>query len=249
MSTTSAGPFRLGIVPGVVPTTWVRKWGERLPGVRIELVHLATSEAAGHVRDGGVDAALLRIPVTDGEPPLHTIPLYAETAVAVMPKDHYLCAADALTVDDLSEEIVLQPRDDIFDWGVNVGVAGRSRPDDVAAAVALVAAGAGLLVVPKSLARLHHRKDLTYRPVSDLPESHVGLTWLARSEDPLIEELIGIIRGRTPNSTRGPGGEPPLRRNAAQKAAARQERLAAQRARRNPRPQRNTAPRKRRGGR
>lgn len=73
-----------------------------------------------------------------------------------------------------------------------------------------MAAGIGVLVVPQSLARLHHRKDLTYRPVTDAPESRVALSWPQADTTPdLVEEFIGIVRGRTVNSTRGRTPTPP----------------------------------------
>jgi hypothetical protein len=77
------------------------------------------------------------------------------------------------------------------------------RPATTADAVELVAAGVGLLVLPQSLARLHHRKDLTYRTLSDAPQSSVALSWLEEQATDLMEEFIGIVRGRTVNSSRG----------------------------------------------
>ncbi|HEY0816047.1 MAG TPA: LysR family transcriptional regulator, partial [Pseudonocardia sp.] len=64
--------------------------------------------------------------------------------------------------------------------------------------------GVGLLVVPQSLARLHHRRDLTYRPLADAPGSGVGLAWPDTENTELMEEFIGIVRGRTVNSSRTP---------------------------------------------
>lgn len=61
----------------------------------------------------------------------------------------------------------------------------------------------GLLVVPQSLARLHHRRDVTYRPVADAPQSSVVLSWPEEATTELVEDFIGIVRGRTVNSTRG----------------------------------------------
>src|SRR5690606_38092711 len=72
----------------------------------------------------------------------------------------------------------------------------------------LVAAGVGLLYVPQSLARLHHRKDLTYRPVTDAPQSSVALSWPQDATTDLVEDFIGIVRGRTVNSTRGRRPQP-----------------------------------------
>lgn len=80
--------------------------------------------------------------------------------------------------------------------------------DTTASAVELVAAGVGVLVVPQSLARAYHRRDLTYRVVTDAPTSSVALAWRREEPPNLIEELIGIVRGRTVNSTRGPARPP-----------------------------------------
>ena len=53
-----------------------------------------------------------------------------------------------------------------------------------------------------SVARLHHRKDVTHRPVTDLPTTKVGLAWLVDNEDERVQAFIGIVRGRTARSSR-----------------------------------------------
>ena len=67
--------------------------------------------------------------------------------------------------------------------------------------VETVAAGTGVLVVPMSVARLHHRKDVTHRTVTDLPSTTVGLTWLVENDDPRVQTFIGIVRGRSERSS------------------------------------------------
>ncbi len=67
----------------------------------------------------------------------------------------------------------------------------------------MVAGGTGVLIVPMSVARLHHRKDVTFRPVTDLPPTTVGLSWLVDNDDPRVQTFIGIVRGRTERSSRG----------------------------------------------
>ena len=54
-----------------------------------------------------------------------------------------------------------------------------------------------------SVARLHHRKDTAYRPVTDLPPTKVGLAWLVDNDDARVQAFIGIVRGRTERSSRG----------------------------------------------
>ncbi|WP_405825561.1 LysR family substrate-binding domain-containing protein [Streptomyces sp. NBC_00838] len=194
--------FRLAYVPGVIPGKWVRIWNERLPDIPLTLTPVAAGEAADTLRAGGADAGFLRLPVDRTD--LSAIPLYTETTVVVVPKDHLVAAADEVSVADLADDIVLHPLDDTLDWeGRLPGRPANERPATTADAVELVAAGIGLLVVPQSLARLHHRKDLTYRPVSGAPESRVALSWPEARTTDLVEEFIGIVRGRTVNSSRG----------------------------------------------
>ncbi|WP_327730545.1 LysR family substrate-binding domain-containing protein [Streptomyces sp. NBC_00487] len=215
MTGSEASPsFRLAYVPGVTPTKWVRIWNERLPDVPLTLLQVSTAEAFGVLRDGGADAGLVRLPV-DGTD-LSAIPLYTETTVVVIPKDHVVAAVDEVTTGDLADEVVLHPLDDTLGWERPPGEPAFERPATTADAIELVAAGIGLLVVPQSLARLHHRKDLTYRPVTDAPESRVALSWPQDATTDLVEDFIGIVRGRTVNSSRG-RAKPPEEKKPQQK--------------------------------
>ncbi|CBG74400.1 MULTISPECIES: LysR substrate-binding domain-containing protein [Streptomyces] len=193
--------FRLAYVPGVTPTKWVRIWNERLPDVPLTLLQVSPAEAFGVLRDGGADAGFVRLPV-DGDD-LSAIPLYAETTVVVVPRDHVVAAVEEVTTEDLADEVVLHPLDDTLGWERPPGEPAFERPATTADAIELVAAGIGLLIVPQSLARLHHRKDLTYRTVTDAPESRVALSWPQDATTDLVEDFIGIVRGRTVNSSRG----------------------------------------------
>ena len=199
---TGRGSFRLGYVPGVTPAKWVRIWNERLPRIPLELIQVSAADAPALIRSGEADAVLLRLPI-DREG-LHAIPLYVEKTVVVVPKDHLVTAAHEVTTEDLADELMLYPLDDVLEWDGPPGRVIGDRPATTADAVAVVAMGTGLLVVPQSLARLHHRKDLTYRPVTDAPESQVALSWPEDETSELVEHFIGIVRGRTVNSTRGP---------------------------------------------
>jgi DNA-binding transcriptional LysR family regulator len=195
--------FRLGYVPGVTPGKWVRMWAERRPQVPLELVMATTDEAVELIRTGAVDAGLVRLSID--RTGLHLIPLYTETTVAVVPKDHVVAATEEATVADLADEIVLHSQDDTLVWpGARPGLPAAFTPVTTAEAIELVAAGVGLLVVPQSLARLDHRRDLTYRPLVDAPGSGVGLAWPDAENSELMEEFIGIVRGRTVNSSRTP---------------------------------------------
>jgi DNA-binding transcriptional LysR family regulator len=195
--------FRLLVVPGVTVDRWSRTWSERLPGVDLQLEPVEVTQAAG-LLSAQADAGLLRLPVDQDS--FHAIPLYTEVTVVVVPRDHVLAAADEVTVADLADETLLRPLDDVLAWtdaSAAPATMTADRPATTAAAVELVAAGVGVLVVPQSLARLYHRRDLTYRVVTDAPTSSVALVWVRDRYTDLVEEMIGIVRGRTANSTRG----------------------------------------------
>jgi DNA-binding transcriptional LysR family regulator len=190
----------------------------------LRLRAVAAADAAAAVRGGTVDLALLRLPTdTSG---LAVIPLYEETTVAVVPTDHVVSAVDEITAADLEGEPTLRPLDDVVAWAGAPGAPIDHRPENTAAAIELVAAGIGALVVPQSLARLHHRKDLVYRPITDAPTCPVALAVLDGPQPALIEEFIGIVRGRKPGSSRAQA-QPVPKRTAREKTLAKQAARAA----------------------
>ena len=169
---------------------------------------------------------------TDGEK-YHSIRLYEELPVVILPVDHVLTVLDEVPVEELAEEFLLQPASDIpayeevsRAWREN---AGRIVPEGLTdkETIELVAAGVGLYIVPMSIARFYHRKDLTYRPVAGLDLYPVHLVWPRapkgepRSEEleALLQDFIGIVRGRTATSERG-----------SETRQARAERIAAEKA-------------------
>ncbi|MER8015101.1 LysR family substrate-binding domain-containing protein [Streptomyces griseoluteus] len=193
--------FRLAYVPGVTPAKWVRIWNERLPGTPLVLTQVPAAEADALLRAGEADAGFVRLPVDRDF--FSAIPLYTEDTVVVVPKDHVITAAEEVTLADLADEVLFHPLDDVFDWDAPPGEPGFERPATTPDALELVAANVGLLIVPQSLARLYHRKDLTYRTVVDAPQSRIGLAWPEEATTDRVEDFIGIVRGRTVNSTRG----------------------------------------------
>jgi DNA-binding transcriptional LysR family regulator len=219
-----ASSLTLGYVPGGTPAKWARIWAERHPDVPLQLRTVTAARAADEVRAGVVDAAVLRLPAdTSG---LAVIPLYEETTVAVVPTDHVLSVADELTAADIEGEPRLQPLDDVVDWADAPGAPIDHRPETTETAIELVAAGIGVLIVPQSLARLYHRKDLTYRPIADAPTCLVALAVPAGPQSVLIEDFIGIVRGRKPGSSRAQT-QPAPKRTAREKTLAKQAARAA----------------------
>ena len=200
------GPaFRVGFVPGVTPDKWARIWAERMPRRSLELVPVCDRDGVALVRSGELAMCFVRLPVDrDG---LHLIPLYDEQPVVMVAKEHPVAAFDEIDVADLADEHLLQDPDTVPEWrDVATEVRDGSRypvPEmSLREAVESVAADAGIVVVPMSLARLHHRKDVVHVPVTGVPTTKVGLTWLVDNDDERVQTFIGVVRGRSASSSR-----------------------------------------------
>lgn len=208
------GPFRVSFVTGVTPDKWVTNWRRRQSAPALELIPVTEARQLESLRAGAVHMAFVRLPVDrDG---LHLIPLYREVPVVVVHHEHPVAAYDEIPVEDLADEHLLQDPDDVPEWRdlateVRDGTRFDVPPMTLKQAVESVAAQAGILVLPMSVARVHHRKDVVAVPVRGVPETQVGLAWPEDVEDARFEEFIGVVRGRTERSSRGsaPATSPP----------------------------------------
>ena len=177
----NAQPLRVGLVPGVTPDKWIQRWRERQRR-SIVLIPVEAPDQVYALLERRVDLCFVRSGSRTDD--LHLIALYEEAMVVVVPIDHVVeCFRRSLDESELIDEELL--------------------PMEGAHTLDMVAAGAGVVIVPQSVARLHRRQDVTYRPVSDLPPSPIGLSWRKDTTDPGIETFIGIVRGRTERSSRG----------------------------------------------
>ena len=210
---TTGTPLRVAFVPGVTPGKWSRTWAQRLPEDQLELLPVEEEDQLEVLRDGRADMSFVRLPVErDG---LNLIPLYREVPVVVVPLDHPATVLDEVTLDDLADEHLLQ-----------------TPAITMRQAFETVAAGTGIVIVPKSVARLHNRKDVVAVPVAGMPESQIGLAWPTDATDTRIETFIGIVRGRTERSSRDAAPAVPQKNAAPQKGKApkpRSERSAGSR--------------------
>jgi DNA-binding transcriptional LysR family regulator len=192
-----AEELRVGFVTGTTPDKWARAWRDQRRGA-LTLVPLTEDDQEDAVRRGEVDMALVRLPVTADD--LHVVRLYDALPVAVAGRDHLIAAADTVTVDDLAEEQLVRPH--ASGWRPTVEQLAWPAMTEQEA-IEAVAAGTGVVVVPMSVARLHHRKDVVHREVTDLPPTTVALVWLRERDDDLTQAFVGVVRGRTGRSSRG----------------------------------------------
>lgn len=202
----------VGYTEGVTPTKWTRIWADRFPDITLELVPSTVDTQLDILLAGTVDAGFVRLPVDrDG---LSVVTLYEEVPVVVVLKDHPVAAFDRIAVSDLADEHLLQAPDAVPEWAaVATEIADGTRVPippvaSNAELIEYVAAGLGIAVVPQSIARLHARKDLVYRPVDGVAGSTIALAWPKDKNTENVEEFFGIVRGRSVRSSRGAASDP-----------------------------------------
>lgn len=231
----------IGFVPGIMPGKWFGRWQERYSSIA-PLTEVALGESRGlDALDAFADMVILRAedePGARDKKKYHAIELYREQLVVILPKDHLLTVLDEVPVEDLTEEFLLQDPQEVPEWAEASAEHRALNPRQLPQmrhrkdAVELVAAGIGLLVVPLSVARFYHRKDLTHRPLTGLDERPVLLCWKRefREEDreAIFQDFVGITRGRTAASNRGSDSkEVALEKQRREKEEAKRKRQAA----------------------
>lgn len=194
--------LRVGYIPGVEPDRFARRWRSAQRAARLELVPIPFSRQVSALAEGEVDMCFVRLPLpADGAVPaggslpaggrvpsgdLHVVELWEERPMVVVGTENILSLHEELTAADLAEDPEIA----------------SEHPDDAADRVAVVATGIGHALLPMSLARLHHRKDVVHRPLVDTPATRIALAWPRTADDPVRQEFVGTVRGRTARSSR-----------------------------------------------
>lgn len=176
--------LRVGFIPGVEPDRFLRRWKAGKRTAWLELVPVPLSRQHEAVTSGEVDMCFVRLPLEDET--LHRVALWEERPAVVVSTDHILSVLDEVTAADLAEEIEIR----------------SEHVDDAAARVEIVATGVGYTQMPLSLARLHARKDVTSRIRTDAEPTRIALVWPKAADDSVRQEFVGVVRGRTPRSSR-----------------------------------------------
>ena len=115
-------------------------------------------------------------------------------------RDHLISAAAEVTLDDLVDEQLVRPH--ASGWPPTADQLGWPAMTEQEA-IETVAAGTGIVLVPMSVARLHQRKDVVHRVVTDLAPTTIALVWLRERDDDTTQAFVGVVRGRTANTLAG----------------------------------------------
>lgn len=198
------GVVRLGVTGsasyGVLPRL-ARTIKTELPGVGLRIeTELLTPAQSDALLNNRLDLGVLRPPLyADG---LSTHVLADEELVLALPASHPLADRDDLTVADLADEpfVTYDPAaGSVVDEAVvrtcaAAGFAPRREHlvRETATAVALVAAGLGVALVPAS-ARALALEGVTYRTLPDTERVQLALAWRTDDDAPLLANVLAVL--------------------------------------------------------
>lgn len=215
------GSLAVGVVAsatyGVFPRMF-RRFRTRHPEVALTLAVMSSGEQAAALRAGQIQLGIARPPF--GDETLRVETLLEEPVVVALPGGHPLAARSALRLRALADEpFVLFPRDRHPGWSDFVqglcreaGFQPRIAQEatELAAAMALVAAGEGVTLVPASVQDLR-RTGVAYRALTPSPQTPLVALYRPEPEVlPVIPRFLSVARevlarpGRPSAGTAGP---------------------------------------------
>jgi DNA-binding transcriptional LysR family regulator len=185
------GTHRLvvGFRAGITVTEATRAFSALRPDVTVDVVRVEWDDQEELLRSGRVDIAYVRRPID--ERGLRLVPLYAEERLAALPASHPLAGRAELSVDDLDDEVHLRYLEPVPVPGAGAGTRLRSVEEKLEH----VAAGHGIIVLPRSATEYYNRPDVVYVPVVDAEPDEVLLACEAGRRSRLLSDYVAAAQG------------------------------------------------------
>lgn len=172
----------VGFRAGITPTAAVRLLIARHPEVSVDVRYLEWDQQEEAILSGRVDIAYVRQPIRGSG--LTLVPLYAEPRLAALPIDHPLARETSLSTTAISAERHLHFLEPVADGERSI------RLRSVEEKLEYVAAGRGIIVLPRS-ATLHYvRPDVSYVPLTDAEPDEVLLACEATRRSKLLRAFL-----------------------------------------------------------
>jgi DNA-binding transcriptional LysR family regulator len=174
-----------------------------IPGVELQLKEMVSSVQIEALTAGRLDLGLLRPPV--GRDGLLWRPVQAEPLWAALPARHRLAAHERLKLRDFNDEdfVMYSPDDARYFYDLVAGIFSRAgvsprfvqHISQIHSVLALVRAGLGVALVPRSAASLGY-EGIVLRPIADLAPANpveLCLVWRKDHQNPALDQALGLI--------------------------------------------------------
>ncbi len=181
--------FALGTAPG--------KWLERYSSyTQWQVKYQVSPDPLGDVLSGDCLLGLVRLPDSRITDDLHTVYLYEEEPGVAVPHDSVFAqlGEQSIQINDLAGEPV----------NYRISESGEVDIPRVKEALQIVAANVGVCIAPRPLLKVLSKKKVTALGLEDpnYPVTQVALVWKKQQDSEIIQDFIGIAKGRTPSSGR-----------------------------------------------
>jgi DNA-binding transcriptional LysR family regulator len=176
----------------------IAAFGARRPGWRVDMRQAAWSNPTAGLASGDVDAALVRLPFP-GQEKWRVEVLLTEPRCVALPSTHRLSTRDEIAFEELWDEPFVSAPLETGPWRdywlavdqrpgePRIGAV-TEHPDDWLSAIAN---GYGVALAPESAARYYARPGVTYRPVTGIPPTQVGIAWSQEDDgNPVIRDFV-----------------------------------------------------------
>jgi DNA-binding transcriptional LysR family regulator len=201
-----AGSIKIGFTGGSVQSflpALLTRCRAQLAGVDLILKEMVSGDQIDALESGLLDVGFLRPPVARVS--LNSVQVIAESLIVAVPKRHRLVRQTEIAIKDLDGEpfVMYAPFEARYFYDLLAGQFAKARIlpryvqhlSQIHSILALVGAGLGLALVPRSAAALHV-EHVVLRPIRLTPARPVELhmAWRRDDENPLLPGFLAIAR-------------------------------------------------------
>jgi DNA-binding transcriptional LysR family regulator len=209
--------FTIAFMPGLIVTEPARALSHAHPGLTVDVLRTGYDSQTAVLHDGRADVSYVRLPVDRHG--LQLQPLFREPRLAMLPASHPLAAKTSASIRDLADDHLLQFPDTVPEWrDIAADMRNRRRTaptrtiHTVEEKLEHVAAGRGIVILPKTTADYYRRDDVAPVELTDIPPAEVALAWSSARRSPLIGEFVKIAtagQADAPHPARDQSGRGP----------------------------------------
>lgn len=194
MITMASQFLRVVFSPGVQPDKWFGRFDERVPWWRV--AGAQADDPLKYIRAAAADVALVRVGAAGVDKnTFHIVDLYDEQVGVAAPKEHPIKVMDRVRYAELDGEMEMYSTP--ADGEVDVAA--------VREALGVVAANVGVAIAPRPLLRAINARGVVHRDLfdaKDVGSTRVAAVWLRDADSDVIQDFVGICRGRKADSSR-----------------------------------------------
>jgi DNA-binding transcriptional LysR family regulator len=189
----------------------VKRFHQTQAAVRVELYSMNVPDQVAALRQGRIDAGLLRPPVTD--PTLDSEFLFSEPFVVAMSKKHRLAKRKRVPIVALKDEpIIMGPRATLpffFDLTLKLFHDAGFVPnvhhevDYPTMVLGLVGSGLGISLVPTSIRKIQSAGTVFVPLLPSSPILETAVAWRRNGAPPTLNDFLQILRDVASSARRG----------------------------------------------